>query len=471
MNLTEESRLWSKIKNPNKGNTKSLATGLCRQVSQRISNVWPWRSSSSQLPTELIRLCKILYLPKFQSWRQILYRKCQYLRKWHRSGHQSSHLKTAHSQAWICEQNKKNWKKTGKTWKNLSSLKRMQVNCESVGKLIYSWDLNLCCQTGICIWHKLPNERSYYLYAYTCRILLQLWIDLNRFVTFIMTKRYRGRRHQEGRAKQLCRLSSSAGAAVVAARQPLEVSKKHGKIFEDLEEFHVWHFSSLWRFHLISSFSPHGAAPSSRGTARCGGRWPVREAVHRCHRRCRRLQQLQQLGLRFAKNSVNHWQDRSVANWRKSSWNLSWTLSAEDFEPVSILTPYIPVSALVHSGLSPIKSFSQPVQPAIIPQGSLPVSETTLCLNCSTEKQRQPSGLASRVSHVQLAASVACYMASAFWRSLHHSKQHRLIHRESNCSKINQQSLDHVWSVSRTWKLQRMSISKTVMAHVYLKKG
>lgn len=191
-----------------------------------------------------------------------------------------------------------------------------------------------------------------------------------------MTKRYRGRRHQEGRAKQLCRLSSSAGAAVVAARQPLEVSKKHGKIFEDLEEFHVLHFSSLWRFHLISSFSPHGAAPSSRGTARCEGRWPVREAVHRCRRRCRRLQQLQQLGLRFAKNSVNHWHDRSVATWRKSSWNLSWTLSAEDFEPVSLLTLYIPVSALVHSGLIPIKSFSQPVQPAIIPQGSLPkVSE------------------------------------------------------------------------------------------------
>lgn len=129
-----------------------------------------------------------------------------------------------------------------------------------------------------------------------------------------MTKRYRGRRHQEGRAKQLCRLSSSAGAAVVAARQPLEVSKKHGKIFEDLEEFHVLHFSSLWRFHLISSFSPHGAAPSSRGTARCGGRWLVREAVHRCRRRCRRLQQLQQLqqlGLRFVKNSVSHWHDRS----------------------------------------------------------------------------------------------------------------------------------------------------------------
>ena len=310
------------------------------------------------------------------------------------------------------------------------------------------------------------------LYAYTCWILLQLWIDLNRFVTFIMTKRYRGRRHQEGRAKQLCRLSSSAGAAVVAARQPLGVSKKHEKILEDLDEFHVLHFSSLWRFHLISSFSPHGAAPSSRGTARCGGRWLVREAVHRCRRRCRRLQQLQQLGLRFVKNSVNHWHDRSVANWRKSSWNLSWTLSAEDFEPVSILTPYIPVSALVHSGPIPIKSFSQPVQPAIIPQGSLPVSETTLQVseNRSKEKERQPRDLAS-VSHVQLAASVACYMASAFWRSLHHSKQHRLIHRESNSSKINQQSLDHFWSLSRTWKLQRMSISKTVMAHVYLKKG
>ena len=117
-----------------------------------------------------------------------------------------------------------------------------------------------------------------------------------------MTKRY-----QCG-TKLLSRLSSSSGAAVVAAPQPFQ-TKKNLRRFGENE---IWNSISCPKSsisNLVSSsrsfsfFSPPGAAPSSRGTARRGGRWPVPEAAHRCRRRrqqrLQRLRQLQRLGLRF----------------------------------------------------------------------------------------------------------------------------------------------------------------------------
>ena len=261
----------------------------------------------------------------------------------------------------------KNMKKHQKTC--TSSLKRMQVNVLE----------NLFSPAEISAFAVRLPSASGTSSPMTCWILLPRWIDLNRFAWFIMTKRY-----QCG-TKLLCRLSSSSGAAVVAAPQPFQTKK----IFEDLEKNEIWNSISCLPkssiSNLVSSsrsfsfFSPPGAAPSSRGTARRGGRWPVPEAAHRCRRRrqqrLQRLRQLQRLGLRFTKK-------KCVNSWAQICRNLKKVMVESELKTICrrfrtcLNIHSTPISALIHSGPSPIKSFSQPVQPAIIPQGSLPeVSE------------------------------------------------------------------------------------------------